>query len=98
MTQAEEIFDSIARDLSGRPGIEQNRRGSLIVPGGVRGAVRAMTSHGRIVVKLDPERTAALVIDAVGEHYKDQRNAWLELRADLEPDQIRALIAEALQP
>ncbi|MEC7291127.1 MAG: hypothetical protein VXW22_13640, partial [Pseudomonadota bacterium] len=45
-------------------------------------AVRAMTSGGQVVVKLDPMRTAALVDAGVGTHYKGQKNAWLQLPAD----------------
>jgi hypothetical protein len=41
-------------------------------------------------------RTAALVDAGVGTHYKGQKNAWLQLPADLDFDHVRGLILEAL--
>lgn len=90
------LFDAIAADLALRPGVERNRRGSLTVPGSASGAVRAMTSTGRIVVKLDPARTAACVADGVGEHYKGQVNAWLALTPGLGEQTVLGLVEEAL--
>lgn len=98
MTAEEELFETIAAELGeGDERVSRNSRGSLTVAEGARSSVRAMTSGGRIVVKLDAARTAALVADGGGAHYKGQPNAWLELRAGLDPDTVRALIAEALE-
>lgn len=63
----DEVFDTIAHEMTALDGVSRNHRGSLIVSGSSSGAVRAMTSGGQVVVKLDPMRTAALV-DAGGGH------------------------------
>lgn len=86
-----EIFEGLAAELAQRDGVRRNARGSLTTDG-----VRAMTSTGHVVVKLDRERVAALVADGVGTHYKDQVNAWLQLDPDLTPEQVRALVEESL--
>lgn len=92
----DEVFDTIAHEMTALDGVSRNHRGSLIVSGSSSGAVRAMTSGGQVVVKLDPMRTAALVDASVGTHYKGQKNAWLQLPADLDFDHVRGLILEAL--
>ena len=97
MTPAEQIFERVADEFARRPGVERNGRGSLVVVGGVGGAVRAMTSRGRVVVKLRPARVTDLVARGRGEHYKNQRNAWLELDLDTPEAEVRQLVGEALE-
>lgn len=87
------LFEELARDRADSGAAERNARGNLTVGG----SVRAMTSKGRIVVKLTPERTAQLVSDGVGTHYKGQANAWLELDDELPSDGVASVIDEALR-
>jgi hypothetical protein len=75
-----------------RPGVSRNRRGSLVLDG-----VRAMTSQGRIVVKLDPARVHRLVEAGVGRHYKGQINGWLEIGPGASAETCRQLIEESLR-
>lgn len=86
------LFEQLAQDRADSGAAARNARGNLTVGG----SVRAMTSKGRIVVKLSPERTAQLVSDGAGEHYKGQANAWLELDDELSADDVAELIDEAL--
>lgn len=95
MSPAEAIFEEIADEIARRAGVVRNRRGSLVTVG-ARSSVRAMTSRGHVVVKLSPARTASLVAAGIGCHYKDQANAWLELRDDADSSMVRALVYEAV--
>ncbi|UUY02179.1 hypothetical protein LRS13_15830 [Svornostia abyssi] len=86
------LFEELARHRADAGAAERNTKGNLTVGG----SVRAMTSKGRIVVKLTPARTAQLVSEGVGTHYKGQRNAWLELHGELPADDVARVIDEAL--
>lgn len=86
------LFEQLAQDRAGSGAAALNARGNLTVDG----SVRAMTSKGRIVVKLTPERTAQLVSEGAGTHYKGQANAWLELGDKLSADDVAGLLDEAL--
>ena len=94
MTSPVERFVDLALQAEMRPGVTRNRRGSLVLEGG---GVRAMTSHGAIVVKLHPARVQELVLAREGTHYKGQVNAWLELASALPAGRCRELIDEALR-
>lgn len=87
------LFEELAQDRADSGGVARNARGNLTVGG----SVRAMTSKGRIVVKLTPARTAQLVSEGVGTHYKGQANAWLELHAELPAGDVVGVIDEALR-
>lgn len=87
------LFEELAQDRADSGAAARNARGNLTVGG----SVRAMTSKGRIVVKLTPARTAQLVSEGVGTHYKRQANAWLELDDELPSDGVASVIDEALR-
>lgn len=88
----DELFDRLADRLAQRPDVSRNGRGSL-----VREGVRAMTSRGRIVVRLSPRRVLELADQGHGRHYKDQVNAWLDLDPALPEDQVEQLVEESLR-
>lgn len=91
-----DVFDRVAGQIAGeRAHVERNARGSLVLCG-ERPSVRAMTSRGTIVVRLDRQRVLELVDHGSGEHYKGQVNNWLVLSADLDETEIRRLVDEAL--
>ena len=93
MTSPVELFETLAAEAASRHGVARNRRGSLVLDDG---GVRAMTSRGAIVVKLDPDRVRALVRAGTGRHYKGQANAWLELAPDTGEETCRRLVDESL--
>lgn len=86
------LFEQLAQDRAAAGAAGRNARGNLTVSG----SVRAMTSKGRIVVKLAPARTAQLVSEGSGTHYKGQANAWLELHGELPAGEVARVIDEAL--
>ncbi len=86
------LFEHLAQARADAGTAERNAKGNLTVGG----SVRAMTSNGRIVIKLTPERTAQLVSEGAGAHYKGQANAWLELDDALAADDVAGLVDEAL--
>lgn len=89
-----ELFEQIASALvDGRPWLSRNARGSLVVSG----TVRAMTSRGRIVVRLEPGRAAEVRASGEGTAYKDQPNRWVELRADLPEVRTASLVSESCE-
>lgn len=89
----DETFEELADGLAVRRGVARNSRGSLL---GDDGTVRAMTSGGRIVVRLEPDRVLHLVEAGRGRHYKSQRNRWIELDESLDEAETRALVYESL--
>lgn len=95
-TTNEEIFDQIADQIATeRSDVSRNRRGSLVKLS-QRQSVRAMTSRGAIVVRLDRQRVADLVASGHGIHYKGQINEWLQLGDELDVQPIHALVEEAV--
>lgn len=87
------LFEELAQDRADSGAAARNAKGNLTVSG----SVRVMTSKGRIVVKLTPARTAQLVSEGAGAHYKGQANAWLELEDELPADSVASIIDEALR-
>lgn len=88
-----EAFERIAEELVSARGIARNERGSVL---GENGTVRAMTSKGRVVVRLDPDRVLELVTRGLGDHYRGQANRWLVVDAGVPPRVLRRLILESL--
>lgn len=86
-------FEMVAAHLE-RTGVARNRRGSLL---GLDGTVRAMTSSGAVVVKLDAARVVELVERGVGVHYKGQVNRWLALSPTCPLKTVDELVAESLE-
>ena len=87
-----EVFEQIACALTAdHPDLHRNARGSLVAGG----TVRAMTSRGLVVVRLDPDRAAQVRASGEGSAYKGQPNRWVELRSDLDEARSAALVAEA---
>lgn len=89
-----DLFDRLAVDLvAAHPGLRRNTRGSLVT----HGAVRAMTSRDRVVVRLAPDRAEEVRASGEGAAYKGQPNRWVELAADLPAERVAALVAEACE-
>lgn len=98
MSSQDQLFAQLAADVVNTDsGVGQNSRGSLVVDQGGRSTVRAMTSRGRIVVKLDRARVNDLVVSGWGVNYKGQRNEWFELDPELDRRIVEALVRESLQ-
>lgn len=93
-TAPDEVFRWVADDLVSAGCAQRNRRGSVL---GSDGTVRAMTSTGRIVVKLGHDRCHELVAAGTGSPYKGQDNAWVVLDPGLATATVRALVVEALR-
>ena len=93
------FFTEMADELlATRPRASRNAKGSLVVTANDgRSTVRAMTSGGRVVVKLDRDHVLELVAAGVGNHYKGQVNEWLELSSEVSVDDVRRLTVEALE-
>jgi hypothetical protein len=89
-----DLFEELAEQAAARPGVSRNSRGSLVLEGA---GVRAMTSKGAIVVKLDPALVRELVQAGSGRHYKDQPNAWLAIDPAASIETCRELITRALE-
>jgi len=87
------LFEALAGDLAAL-GFARNRRGSLL---GADGSVRAMTSRGRIVVKLGHDRARDLFAQELGVPYKGQVNQWVELLPELSPETVDRLVRESLK-
>ncbi len=89
-----ELIDRLAVEfVAAHPGLRRNTRGSLVT----HGAVRAMTSRGRVVIRLTSERAEEVRASGEGAAYKGQPNRWVELAADLPHERVAALVAEACE-
>lgn len=64
----DEVFDTIAHEMTALDGVSRNHRGSLIVSGSSSGAVRIGSSFTTTCPPLVMARTAALVDAGVGTH------------------------------
>lgn len=94
MSSPVELFEEIASALVDEHlGLHRNARGSLVAAG----TVRAMTSRGHVVVRLEPERAAEVRASGEGTAYTGQPNRWVQLRADLPEVRTASLVSESCE-